>query len=122
VASIGMACGGGLYLEATFATVLILLALLLLGWAETRFNLKPLAMSYSVVSEKSSDEIVDAVNELIEEQGKEIRSMHLSKMNGKRKIIFTIQATHHEHHHMMDALRRSADLNNFEAIPDREAE
>jgi putative Mg2+ transporter-C (MgtC) family protein len=122
VASIGMACGGGLYLEATFATVLILLALLLLGWAETRFNLKPLAMSYSVVSEKSSDEIVDAVNELIEEQGKEIRSMHLSKMNGKRKIIFTIHATHHEHHHMMDALRRSADLNNFEAIPDREAE
>ncbi len=92
VASIGMACGGGLYLEATFATVLILLALLLLGWAETQFNLKPLAMSYSVVSEKSSDEIVDAVNELIEEQGKDIRSMHLSKRNGKEGSCLKLKA------------------------------
>lgn len=122
VASIGMAAGGGLYLEATFAAVLILLALLVLGWMETQFNLKPITVSYSVVSEKSSDEVVDALNELIEEQGKEIRSMHLSKMNGKRRIVFTIDATHHEHHDMMEALRRSDDLNNFEAIPDREAE
>src|ERR1051325_3753818 len=39
VASIGMACGGGLYATAVFATVLILLSLLLLGWLETRLSL-----------------------------------------------------------------------------------
>src|SRR2546430_3033637 len=32
VASIGMATGGGFYLEAIFATILILLALRMLGW------------------------------------------------------------------------------------------
>jgi len=30
-----------LYLEAVFATLLILLALLVLGWLERRMNLKP---------------------------------------------------------------------------------
>src|SRR6185369_11389509 len=42
VASIGMACGGGLYLEACFASALIILALLILGWLETKFNLRAL--------------------------------------------------------------------------------
>lgn len=122
VASIGMACGGGLYLEATFATVLILLALLVLGWVETQFNLKPLAMNYCVTSDKTSDELVSAVNEFIGGQGKDIRSMHLSTVNGKRRIMFAVEGTHREHKEMMEALRRSADLHNFEAIPDREAE
>jgi putative Mg2+ transporter-C (MgtC) family protein len=122
VASIGMACGGGLYLEATFATALMLLALLVLGWVETQFNLKPVAMNYCVVSEKTSDELVDAVNEVVEEQGKDIRNMHLSKLNGKRRVLFSVDGTHHEHKAMMDALRRSADLHNFEATPDMEAE
>ena len=122
VASIGMACGGGLYLEATFATAFILLALLVLGSLETRFNLKSLCMTYSVVSDKSSDELVDAVNEMLEEQGKELRSMHLSGANGKHRIMFTVDATHNEHKAMMDFLRRSAYLHDFEAIPDRETE
>jgi putative Mg2+ transporter-C (MgtC) family protein len=122
VASIGMACGGGLYLEATFAAFLILLALLVLGWVETQFNLKPLSMTYSVVSEKSSDDLVDAVNHVLDDQGKELSSMHLSATSGKHRIMFTVDATHHEHKEMMDALRRSADLHNFEAIPDRETE
>jgi len=122
VASIGMACGGGLYLEATFATAFMLLALLVLGVVETQFNLKPLCMTYSVVSEKKSDQLVDAVNEILEEQGKELRSMHLSGANGKHRIMFTVDATHNEHKAMMDSLRRSADLHDFEAIPDRETE
>src|SRR5947209_115759 len=55
VASIGMACGGGLYLPAIFATLLILLALLVLGSMERWLNLKPLLINYTVVSENSSE-------------------------------------------------------------------
>src|SRR3954452_10115976 len=40
VASIGMAAGGGLYLPAIFATLLILVSLEFLGWFEQRLNLK----------------------------------------------------------------------------------
>src|SRR3989441_7943968 len=41
VASIGMACGGGLYLPAIFATMLIFLGLQVLGWLERQLSLKP---------------------------------------------------------------------------------
>src|SRR5215467_15961897 len=38
-AAVGMACGGGFYVEAVFAATTILMVLLVLGWLETRFNL-----------------------------------------------------------------------------------
>src|ERR1700730_12702371 len=40
VASIGMATGGGLYLTEIFATVVVLIALFVLGHLELTFNLK----------------------------------------------------------------------------------
>src|SRR5436190_7298368 len=55
VASIGMACGGGFYLQAIFATLVILVALSALGWFETRFSLKPLVMTYEAVAEKPDE-------------------------------------------------------------------
>ena len=47
-ASIGMACGGGLYVTAVFATLVVLIALVVLGLLEDRFerrrqNLHPIA-------------------------------------------------------------------------------
>src|SRR5258707_14824092 len=41
VASIGMACGGGLYLSAIFATLLIFIGLFSLGRGGKQFKLKP---------------------------------------------------------------------------------
>src|SRR5437764_5480007 len=46
VASIGMAAGGGLYLPAIFATLLILVSLDFLGWFGQGFDLKPALMKY----------------------------------------------------------------------------
>src|SRR5580700_2248037 len=48
VAAVGMAAGGGLYLTAFFATILILISLVLLGRAESTFSLKMFATSYEV--------------------------------------------------------------------------
>src|SRR3984885_11551303 len=48
VASVGMAAGGGLYLTATFATVLILLCLFLLGRLEEWSNVKIELHTYEV--------------------------------------------------------------------------
>src|SRR5271170_4791420 len=48
VASVGMAAGGGLYLTAIFATVVVLIALFTLGHLELTFSLKKLLISYEV--------------------------------------------------------------------------
>jgi putative Mg2+ transporter-C (MgtC) family protein len=120
VASIGMACGGGLYLLATFATLLIVLTLLLLGWLEQRFSLKPFSMSYALTSDKSSDEVVEELNSLLEEQDREMQRMRLLKVDGKARIIFSVEATRNEHMQLADRLRQSADLRNFDIRPDRD--
>src|ERR1700674_5179008 len=46
VASVGMAAGGGLYLVAFFATVMILISLVLLGRMEAAFSLKSFGTTY----------------------------------------------------------------------------
>ncbi|HEV7675579.1 MAG TPA: MgtC/SapB family protein [Candidatus Angelobacter sp.] len=114
VASIGMAAGGGLYLEAIFATMLIYLALHLLGILERQFNLKPLRMNYIIVSEKTADDLVAEVNSILEDQGKEMQAMHLSRAGEKERLLFRVDGTHHEHKKLMDRLRQSPDLSHLE--------
>jgi putative Mg2+ transporter-C (MgtC) family protein len=114
VASIGMAVGGGLYLLAIFSTMLIYLALHLLGLMERRFNLKPLMMNYIVVSDKSADDLVSEVNSILEERGKEMHGMHLSRFNGKEKLIFSVGGTRNEHRELVSRLRQSDELKNLE--------
>jgi putative Mg2+ transporter-C (MgtC) family protein len=114
VASIGMAVGGGLYLLAIFSTMLIYLALHVLGLMERRFNLKPLMMNYIIVSDQSADDLVAEVNSILEEQAKEMHGMHLSRFNGKEKLIFSVGGTRNEHRELVSRLRQSDDLKNLE--------
>jgi putative Mg2+ transporter-C (MgtC) family protein len=122
VASIGMAAGGGLYLDAIFATLLMFIALQLLGQMERRLNLKPLLMNYVIVTDKSSDEIVGEVNSVLEDLGKEMDSLRLSKINGKQRIFFGVGGTRSEHKELMNRLRQSGDLQDFEVTTGREIE
>ena len=110
VASIGMAAGGGLYLVAIFSTMLIYLALHLLGILERQLNLKPLTMNYIVTAERTADELVAEINSIIEGQGKEMQAMHLSQSGEKEKLVFRVDGTRHEHKELMNRLRQSSDL------------
>jgi putative Mg2+ transporter-C (MgtC) family protein len=65
VASVGMAAGGGLYVTAVFATVVVLIALFALGHLEHTFNLKILVVSYEVTG-TSVEEISQEVNRILE--------------------------------------------------------
>jgi len=65
VASVGMAVGGGLYLIAVFATLLILGVLLLLGAIERLLNLKIMVHAYEV-SGRSAELVTANVNGVLE--------------------------------------------------------
>jgi putative Mg2+ transporter-C (MgtC) family protein len=114
VASIGMAAGGGLYLVAIFSTMLIYLALHLLGILERQLNLKPLTMTYIVTAERTADELVSEINSILEGQGKEMQAMHLSRSGEMEKMVFRVDGTRHEHKELMSRLRQSTDLSHLE--------
>ena len=122
VASIGMACGGGLYLPAIFATMLIFLGLQVLGWLERWLNLKPVITNYSVITEKPADDVVAELNACLEDCEVNMQGMRVVKFDGKKKLTFTIDGTRHEHKRLMARLRQSEDLRNFDRGPGFEHE
>jgi putative Mg2+ transporter-C (MgtC) family protein len=105
VASVGMAAGGGLYLAAIFATVIILVALNLLGWAETRFSLKPLVMIYEVQGSNAED-LVSGVNQALEEEHRMMQTVQVGRANSHFRVQFTVDATQKEHDTLLQKLRR----------------
>jgi putative Mg2+ transporter-C (MgtC) family protein len=117
VASVGMAAGGGLYIPAIFATMLIYLALHLLGILERNLNLKPLTMNYTIVSDKTANDLVAEVNSIMEDQGKEMQAMHLSRAGENEKLVFRVEGTRHEHKQLMDRLRQASDVSHLETVP-----
>jgi uncharacterized membrane protein YhiD involved in acid resistance len=112
-----MAVGGGLYVMAIFSTMLIYLALHLLGILERRLNLKALTMNYTIIADKTADDLVAEVNSIMEGQGKEMRAMHLSRSGEKEKLVFRVDGTQHEHKLLMDQLRQSPDISNLQTTP-----
>ena len=116
VASIGMACGGGLYWLAVFATLLLYLALTVLGALERKFNLKPLIMNYTVVTEKTAQETVDAINRVLADQDKELSGMRLSKIDGKERIEFSVGGTRSEQTELLNCFRQEPGLSNIQSL------
>lgn len=122
VASIGMACGGGAYWIAIISSVFIFIALRILGWLEQRFGLKSLIMKYVVSSEQPAADLVAEAHSVIDEKGKELRGLRLSRANGHQQLAFSVDATRDEHKELMDALHQSDMLKNFEVKAGVEAE
>jgi putative Mg2+ transporter-C (MgtC) family protein len=122
VASIGMASGGGLYLLAIFATMLLFLALHVLGWLERRLNLKPLMMNYIIESEESADDLVAEVNAVLEDHGKDMQGMRLSRSGARERLVFTVSGTRSEHQELTNRLRQATDLQNLETTEGLETE
>ena len=104
VASIGMACGGGLYAPAVFATVLILLSLVVLGGMESRLNLKTYVTAYEVTG-LDSDRVVGAINMVLEDERKLMQTVSIGKVDGKSKVQFTVEGTRKEHELLQAKLR-----------------
>ena len=114
VASIGMACGGGFYMLAIFASVLIFIALRSLGWMERQLSLKELLMNYIVISEKPASELISEIHSVMDRWGKEPRGLHLNRREGKQRLTFSVDATRHEHKELMDALHKADGVSDFE--------
>ncbi len=121
VASVGMAAGGGLYLSAIFATMVILVALALLGMAETKFSLKPLLMTYEITGDNAED-IVAAVNQILEDEHRIMQTVQVGRSNSHFRVQFTVEATQKEHAGLLERLRRLPIARTVECLGAQERE
>jgi putative Mg2+ transporter-C (MgtC) family protein len=95
VASIGMAAGGGLYLTACFATLIILIALVLLGRMEATFSLKMFATSYEVTGH-NVDGMLREVNRILEADQLTMHSIHIANADPDFRMVFSVDGERDE--------------------------
>jgi putative Mg2+ transporter-C (MgtC) family protein len=115
VASIGMACGGGLYGTAIFATFVLLISLTMLGVLERRFNLKEQIMMYEVRGQQA-EEIIAAVNGVLEQDHKIMQTVQIGRSDGHFRVQFSINGTHSEHQGILKRMREIPGAEGVECL------
>jgi putative Mg2+ transporter-C (MgtC) family protein len=118
VASIGMAVGGGLFIPAIFATLLILLSLELLGRFEQRFNLKPALMKYEVFG-PAADTIIADVNRLLEADHIAMENVEISTAEGLYRVRFGLTGSRSESRSLADKLKTLASVKKVNFVGTR---
>lgn len=115
VASVGMAAGGGLYVTAVFATVMVLMALFALGHLERNFNLKTLLVSYEVTG-TSVEEISQEVNRILERQHRMMQNAVSGSTGHHVRLQFDVSGCNRDQRILLGELKASAVLGSVASL------
>jgi putative Mg2+ transporter-C (MgtC) family protein len=106
VASVGMAVGGGLYITAIFATIVILLALAVLGNLERRFGMRSALVTYEVTG-TSAEAILIEANRTLDEARASMQNVRVAGEPGHVRVMFTVGASQEDHQQINLLLHQS---------------
>jgi len=95
VASVGMAAGGGLYMTALFATIVILIALAVLGRLERHLAMKSMLVTYEVTGDTAEKILVEA-NRLLDEAKGTMQNVRVAGAPGHVRVMFTVDGPHED--------------------------
>ena len=121
VASVGMAAGGGLYVTAVFATVVILICLAVLGKMEAHFIGKSISRSYEVMG-RSVDDVVDELNRILEEERMSMQHIHAASADGHARVVFSVDCEPSGHENLNIRLRESQVFSSVNSLGGAEPE
>jgi putative Mg2+ transporter-C (MgtC) family protein len=121
IASIGMACGAGLYLEAILATLITLIALVLIGYLESIMSWKHYSMLYEVRGEDMK-KIYVAVLSVLDRKGIRLNIQEKDSGGGFERITFAVSSNSKHHAQLLQALRASDATDQVVVFRDAEEE
>lgn len=121
VASIGMAVGGGLWITAIFATVIVLGVLSLLGLTERFLNLKVMVHSYEV-SGRSAEDVKHQINALLEPLHSMMMNVQVAPTPVHVRLRFECEGTRKKQAHILRLLRDSGAFDSVAALGPVQAE
>ena len=99
VASIGMACGAGLFLPAVIATVIVLVAMAAIGFLEWKVSLKSYPLIYEA---RGSDEstLLPAILDAMDKEQQRLGSVDRDSIGAVQRVSFSHSATKRRHEHL----------------------
>jgi putative Mg2+ transporter-C (MgtC) family protein len=145
VAAIGMTCGTGMYMEALLATVLLLVALQIIGAMEGRLGWKRYPMVYEVRAEVGSvigkdvvgaeraEELarqvtasryrmMSAILKVLDAIGQRLQVLDRDTVAGWERVSFTVIATKRKHDEVFAQLKANDATDHVVVFEDAEVE
>ena len=121
VASIGMACGAGLYAAAGVATLIVILSIELVGFLEQRGNLKAYPLIYEA---RGSDQtaILACVLQAMDKAGERLSAVERDSIGEVQRISFNVNATQNKHKRLSASLRTETAIATLMIYRDPEAD
>ncbi len=119
VASIGMACGAGLYWAAAVATAIVIVALELVGFLERRANLK----AYSLVYEARGSDgtlMMSSILDAMDKAGQRLAEVAQDSIGKLQRVSFTIIATNKLHQRLHSKLEAEPSIDKLLTFRDPE--
>ncbi len=95
MASIGMAVGAGMLATAIFATLMVLVALVVLGYLEDRLGLQTRLMTFQLIAAANADLLVPA-HRIVEAAKIEARRWQTHTSDGTLIVDFEAEVTYHQ--------------------------
>ena len=112
VASIGMACGAGLLAAAAVATVIVIVALELVGFLERRASIK----IYSLIYEARGDDqtaMLRSILDAMDKAGERLADFATNAIGDLQRVSFTIVATKKQHERLRGRLLSEPAINEL---------
>ena len=121
VASIGMACGAGLYIEAVLATAITLFSLTFIGYLEGRIGWQRYPLMYEV---RGSDQnrIYRAILSVLDRAGERLNVVERDSVAMLERVTFVVKANKQMHARLLSELKASDATDEVVAFRDVEAE
>lgn len=103
VASIGMACGAGLYAAAVIGALIVVVALEFVGFLERRANLKGFPLIYEA---RGSDQtqMLRCILDAMDKTGERLSTVERDAIGELQRVSFTLSATKKQHERLRGQL------------------
>jgi putative Mg2+ transporter-C (MgtC) family protein len=96
VASIGMACGAGLYAAAAVAAIIVILALELVGFLERRANIKIYPLIYEARG-RDQNSMMESILGAMDKAGERLTGVERGNIGELQRLSFPLTATKKQH-------------------------
>jgi putative Mg2+ transporter-C (MgtC) family protein len=103
VASIGMACGAGLYAAAAVAAIIVILALELVGFLERRGNLKGYPLVYEARG-RDQTQMLTSILDAMDKARERLFNVERDAIGELQRVTFAVIATNRQHQHLKGKL------------------
>jgi putative Mg2+ transporter-C (MgtC) family protein len=103
VASIGMACGAGLYGGAAVATVIVILALEVVGFLERTVSIKTFPMLYEARG-RDQTEMLTSILDAMDKTGERLANVDKDAIGELQRVSFALTATKKQHERLRGQL------------------